>query len=88
MDWIELEFIFKKDDEKGASNAKVMVMKLFDFQKSYFFANKSHWIIAFVVEEFSLGAIVVGVFVTTFSIEVKSQKSISNGRFEGNKYLV
>jgi hypothetical protein len=41
-----------------------------------------------VVEEFSLGAIVVGVFVTTFSIEVKSQKSISNGRFEGNKYLV
>jgi hypothetical protein len=41
-----------------------------------------------VVEEFSLRVIFVGVFVTTLSIQVKSQKFISNGGFEGNKYLV
>jgi hypothetical protein len=40
-----------------------------------------------VVEEFSLGVIVVGVFVT-LSIEAKSQKSISNGGLEGSKYFV
>jgi hypothetical protein len=34
-----------------------------------------------MVEEFSLRVIVVGVFVTTISIEVKSQKSISSARF-------
>jgi len=37
-----------------------------------------------MVKEFSLKISIVNVIVTTFSIEAKSQKSTSNGKFERN----
>jgi hypothetical protein len=40
-----------------------------------------------MVKEFSLRINIVNFIITTFSIEEKSQKSISNGKFEGNIIL-
>jgi len=53
LGWTQELTLKENHDEQGAIIAQVVVMQHLGFQNSQFFINKSHWIVASMVEEFS-----------------------------------
>ncbi len=74
MGWTQKLTSKENHDEQGTYNAQVVIVQLLGFKNSRIFINKSHWIVASMVEEFSPKVIDVGVVVIiTLSTKGKPQ---------------